>query len=232
MEAGSEKWQQSLKVHAQALGVSLDRRDLRQLSGHACEMLRWNPKKNLTRITEPVPMLVKHYLDALSVVPFLPKQGRVLDIGSGGGFPGIPIKISSPKLKMQLIEASRKKVHFLKHVIRCLNLKDIQAEHMRAETLRQQISPSQRFDVVISRAVSSLEAFYKMAAPLVATDGAIIAMKSKSLHEEIRALSSTAEAGGGFGHPPQRSLRISVKPLRLPLLELERSIVIIHRAAV
>jgi 16S rRNA (guanine527-N7)-methyltransferase len=141
----------------------------------------------------------------------------------------LPIKLSTCDLEVFLIEASRKKVHFLKHVIRSLNLKDIQAEHIRAEALAQQLQPSERFNVVISRAVSSLEAFYAMAAPLAAAGGALMAMKSKALPAEIAAFDSASKSANDSKHPFNSAISITVKHLKLPLLDLERSIVIMRQ---
>ena len=103
----------------------------------------------------------------------------MLDIGSGGGFPGIPLKVLRPKLSVTLIDASRKKVSFLKHVIRTLKLDNIDAFHIRAEDLAAHPSYLNRFDVIISRALSSLEHFVRLAVPLLAKWGIIIAMRGK-----------------------------------------------------
>ena len=228
MEVGSDKWQDLLESGALELGVTLNRESLQQMTWHARELLRWNRRKNLTRITDPMALLVKHYLDALSVVPLLPEHGRLLDIGSGGGFPGIPIRISRTGLDIQLIEASQKKVHFLKHVIRSLNLKGIRADHIRAEALAAAGPSPQRFDVVISRAVSSLQSFYLLARPLVSRSGAIIAMKSKALPEEMRSFYTDAGSGGDVKAACPPPLHISVEQIALPVMALDRSIVIIR----
>ena len=228
MEVGSDKWQNVLESGARELGVVLSQEGLRQMAWHARELLRWNRRKNLTRITDPMALLVKHYLDALSVVPLLPERGRLLDIGSGGGFPGIPIRISAADLEIQLIEASQKKVHFLKHVIRTLNLHEIRADHIRAEDLAAPGPSLQRFDVVISRAVSSLKAFYHLAKPLVADSGVIIAMKSKALPEEMRSFHPHASSGGDINEGCPPPFHISVEHVRFPLMDLERFIVMIR----
>ena len=133
MQIGSKKWRDLLYEGAKQLDIQIDKRNIDKFATYALELLKWNQKTNLTAITDPVEVAVKHFLDSIVPVKIIPHQASLLDIGSGGGFPGIPLKISLPHLSVTLIDASRKKVSFLKHIIRILELGNIKALHIRSE---------------------------------------------------------------------------------------------------
>jgi 16S rRNA (guanine527-N7)-methyltransferase len=135
----SSEWAHILVEGARTMGMCLELSQIARFAIHAKELMAWNRFANLTAITEPIEIAVKQFLDTLPLSPLLPRVSRVLDIGSGGGFPGIPLKIMRPDLEMTLIDASRKKVSFQKHIIRTLALKDIEARHVRAEELRREL---------------------------------------------------------------------------------------------
>ena len=135
MEIGTNEWSNFLIDHAKKIGIDFDRTQNRLFSAHAAELIKWNRKINLTTITDPIEVASNHFLDSLVPARFMPPHAAMLDIGSGGGFPGIPLKVLLPELSVTLIDASRKKVSFLKHVIRTLKLDDIEALHIRAEDL-------------------------------------------------------------------------------------------------
>jgi len=139
MEIGSDKWKRIILSGAGEVNISVDSTQVDQFAIHARELLRWNQKINLTAVTDPLSVAVKHYLDSIAPAKILPHAGSLLDIGTGGGFPGIPLKILLPSLSVTLIDASRKKVSFLKHAGRTLGLRDFKVLHIRAEDLRQQI---------------------------------------------------------------------------------------------
>ena len=133
MKIGSKEWQNIIYEGAENLGVRIDWLEIEKFSIHAIELSKWNQKINLTAITDPMEVAVKHFLDAIAPIPDIPPNGSLLDIGSGGGFPGIPLKICLPSVSVTMIDASRKKVNFLKHMIRTLELENIYAFHIRAE---------------------------------------------------------------------------------------------------
>jgi 16S rRNA (guanine527-N7)-methyltransferase len=143
----------------------------------------------------------------------------MLDIGSGGGFPGIPLKILNPSLKVLLIDGTRKKVNFLKHALRILKLESIEARQIRAENLPEDPTYANLFDVIISRALSSLEQFVKMAVPLLAKQGTVMAMKGAVNQKELDAVN--------FDVPEDR-YHLEVKNYKLTSIEALRSIVVIR----
>ena len=123
MEIGSEKWKNIIKDGAKTMEIHIDQEQVDQCALHAVELMKWNQKTNLTTITDPLEVAVKHFLDSMAPAPLISQSSKMLDIGSGGGFPGIPLKILIPSLSVTLIDASRKKVSFLSYLIRTLKLK-------------------------------------------------------------------------------------------------------------
>lgn len=214
MNIGSEQWKKLVEEGAANLNIHIDRKITDQFSIHATELIKWNRKINLTTITDPVEVAVKHFLDSIISVRVMPEYGRLLDIGSGGGFPGIPIKIMIPSLSVTLIDASRKKVNFLKHVIRSIKLIEINARQIRAEELAKDKTFKNCFDVIICRAFSGLDKIILQVLPLLAKDGIIVAMKGKLSESEL-------ESAGKY------NLFLSVEKYELPFFELERSLVIL-----
>ena len=146
-------------------GGTLSSQQLAALDIYHQELNAWNAVHNLTAIREPEQVRVKHFLDSLPAVRSIPEGATLLDIGSGGGFPGLPLKVIRPSLTITLIDASRKKVSFLKHVIRTLKLDKIEALHIRAEDFAKDPLHRHQFDVIISRALSSLDSFRRRAWP-------------------------------------------------------------------
>lgn len=164
------------------------------------ELKKWNEKINLTSLHSDKDIVVKHFLDSLSVVRFLKdnKVSSLLDIGSGGGFPGIPLKIVMPELKITLLEAIGKKVIFLKHIIRTLGLNDIEAIKGRAEDEGIIKTHSKFFDCVISRALCSIKDYVALSKPYIKEKGIILAMKGPV----EKKLSSELEEYQKDGKPP------------------------------
>ena len=219
MQIGSREWQNFITDGARQLGVEIDAGITTQFSIHASELIKWNRKLNLTAITHPKDLAVKHFLDSLAPAHFIPDNARMLDIGSGGGFPGIPLKILNPSLKVMLIDGTRKKVNFLKHALRILKLESIEAHQIRAENLHEDPAYANLFDVIISRALSPLKLFVKMALPVLAQQGIIMAMKGEVNPEELNAVDLDGL---------EDRYHLEVKNYRLHSIEAPRSLVIIR----
>jgi 16S rRNA (guanine527-N7)-methyltransferase len=150
------------------------------------ELIEWNGRFNLTAITDPVDILFKHFLDSASILAVYDKsQVRVLDIGAGAGFPGLPLKILRPQWQVVLIEATGKKVTFLRHMIETLELREIEAVRGRAEELAHEQGYRASFDLVTARAVASLPILLEYAAPYCRMSGRIILPKKGDLVEEL-----------------------------------------------
>jgi len=226
MHIGSGEWRRLVKEGAAALGVRLDEGQLRLLALHATELLRWNRRVNLTRISAPVEVAVKHFLDSLAAAPLIGDGPTVLDMGSGGGFPGLPIKVALPHVHVTLVDSVRKKVSFLKHVIRQGGLQGVEALQARIEDLACDAAHRECYQVVISRALAPLDQLARLAVPLLAPGGSIIALKAGQAAAEICAVEKQQRRRTG-GLP----LRVvSVREVTLPVLNLERRGVVLQKA--
>jgi 16S rRNA (guanine527-N7)-methyltransferase len=164
-------------------GVSLTERHIDGLLLLMLQLRKWNRKFNLTAITKEREIVVKHFLDSLTVVPLIPEGSRVLDIGSGGGFPAIPLALVRSDLDVTSVDAAEKKIFFQRHAVRLLGIERFTALHARGESLR--VEHVGRYNVILSRAFSSLSDFATLAQPLLAPGGVIIAMKGRSGSEDV-----------------------------------------------
>jgi 16S rRNA (guanine527-N7)-methyltransferase len=208
---------------AKAFGIHLDRRAIEAFEVYFKELLKWNQKINLTAIQTEKGIVLKHFLDSLSVFPYLLKPCSVLDIGSGAGFPGIPLKIIQPALEMTLIDSVRKKVDFQRHIIRALGLKGIEAIHGRVQDKGILQSFGERFDIIISRAFSDLRTFLILSSPFLKGGGLVIAMKGDGESNKLRFLIETA----GTGYRLQKTV-----PLTLPFSSFKRAILLFEKQQV
>ena len=150
------------------------------------ELLDWNTRVNLTAITAPEEVLLRHFLDSLSLLEvYRSERARVLDIGAGAGFPGLPLKIARPQWEVILLEATGKKVNFQRHIIELLGLHNIEAIHGRAEELAHRSEYRASFDLVTARAVAALPALLEYAAPFCRVGGQLLLPKKGELAEEL-----------------------------------------------
>jgi len=180
-----------LRQASQEVGVSLSDSQIELFWLYLQELLEWNEKFNLTRMRDANDIIIKHFVDSLTPLPYLTPTGRLLDIGPGAGFPSIPLKIAAPGLQVHLVEAKRKKVSFLKHLIRILELQEITATHSRVEVMEQ---PDKPFQVIISRAFQRLEPLFKLVSPLLEPDNMLVGMLGPTTQKEQRRLEHLASA--------------------------------------
>jgi 16S rRNA (guanine527-N7)-methyltransferase len=192
---------------ARDLGISLERAGGEALLRLVDELELGNEQFNLTAIRDRPSMLRKHVLDSLSLQPYL-RGIRIADIGTGAGFPGLPLAIANPQRRFTLVEATGKKARFADQTAGRLGLDNVQVVHTRAESYR----PFELFDTVVARALSSLADFAAYAGHLCAPDGRLLAMKGKRPEEEISAL-------------PKSFRVLAVHRLKVPGLDDERHLV-------
>jgi 16S rRNA (guanine527-N7)-methyltransferase len=200
-------WKTRLDAGAKTLGVTLDGERIGRLWRLAQLLRERNAVVNLTSVDDLEGILGVHVLDSLSVVPHLGAARRVVDVGTGGGFPGLPIAIACPEREIVLIDGTRKKIRFVQEAIEMLGRRNATALAVRAE----QHHPPRPYDAVLARAVGSLADIVRVAGHLVARDGAILAMKGKRPDDELTAL--------------PHGWRAAVEPLRVPELDAERHLV-------
>jgi 16S rRNA (guanine527-N7)-methyltransferase len=197
---------------ARELGLALDDEQVQKLLRLLDLVTEWNAKFNLTAIREPLDMVRKHLLDSLTVQPFV-EGPFVTDVGTGAGFPGLPLAILNPQIRFTLVDSIQKKIRFVEHAAADLGLANVEAIAVRAEAYH----PDQRATTVVSRALAALPTFVKQAGHLAARHGRLLAMKGRRPADEIAALPR------GWTH--------RVEPLRVPGLTDERTLVILERSA-
>ena len=169
---------------ARELGIDLSERETALFMVYLGRLRVWNEKINLTAVKTDRDIVIKHFLDSITPAEMIGKHAKLLDIGSGAGFPGVPLKIVRPDLEVTLVESSGKKVAFLKDLIRKLGLEKLRAVTVRAEDPENAL-PRRSFDCVITRAVGSMRHVLELSFPYVKEDGEIILMRGKAGAEEF-----------------------------------------------
>jgi 16S rRNA (guanine527-N7)-methyltransferase len=213
-----------LKHEADALGLSLNESQLAQFAAFSLILQEWSQRFNLTRITSGEEIKSKHFLDSLSVAVVFnspPRSLRVLDVGSGAGFPGIPLQIAFPDWNVTLLEATGKKVHFLEYVKEQLALYRMNIIPERAEAVAHTESYRETFELVTSRAVAPLATLVELTLPFCRLGGVLVAPKKGDLHLEIAAAGRAIELLGG-------QLR-EIRPFTMAHLSDQRQLVIIDK---
>jgi len=181
----------------------------------------WNERMNLTAIEEDSDIIIKHFIDSLSILPNLKNENASLvDVGTGAGFPGLPVKIVFGDIKITLLDSLDKRIKFLNEVIKLLNLKGIYTHHGRAEDFGVKQDFREGFDVAVARAVANLPVLLEYCLPLVKTGGMFIAMKGSNLEEVENSKKALDILGGRIEE---------IKELILPFSDIKRNIIIIRK---
>lgn len=201
---------ESLSAGLVQLGLSLSDGQQQALLDYIALLQKWNKVYNLTAVREPENMLYQHLLDSLAVLPYI-GAGRLLDVGTGGGLPGIVLAIARPELDITLLDSNQKKTTFLRQACIELGLKNVRVECLRVDDYQ----PSIAFDMVISRAFSDLGEFVRLSARLCRSGGELLAMKGVYPHDEL-------------AHLPAQFRQHEVVALHVPGLEAQRHLVILR----
>lgn len=180
------------------------------------ELLRWNRRRNLTAITDRKEAVEKHLVDSLTLLPFAEKAARLLDIGSGAGFPSLPIKVVCPGLDVVSVDSVGKKIDFQRHAARLLGLQGFSAIHGRIENLQEHEACCRGFDLVTARALCSLEDLLVLAEPFLLPGGHLVAMKGPEGEEELVAQRDRLARAGW---------RVALTRLKLPFSGAERCLI-------
>ncbi|MCE5322096.1 16S rRNA (guanine(527)-N(7))-methyltransferase RsmG [bacterium] len=212
-----------LQSGALELGIELSASQLDQFDSFASFFVETNKHFNLTRITNPHEIVTSHFLDSLTCLAALnPKHGaNVIDVGSGAGFPGIPIKIARPDLHVSLLDSTFKKVKFISQAVALLELSEVVPIHGRAEDICRDKDFREKFDIAYARALSELTILAELCLPLVKTGGHVVAQKSKLIDEEISHARPIIGQLGGHVH--------KVAKVKIPLTDIIRRLVIISK---
>lgn len=207
------------------LSIELSEHQLHQFYKYFELLVEWNKMMNLTAITEMEEVVTKHFVDSLTLVKAIPdlreKGGTILDMGTGAGFPGIPLKIVYPNLKITLLDSLNKRIKFLNEVIGEIGLEDITAIHGRAEDYGRNKDYREQFDYCVSRAVANLSTLSEYCMPYVKIGGIFISYKSGKIDEELKEAKGAVKLLGGKVE--------QVITFVLPKTEVERSLVVIKK---
>ncbi len=205
------------------IGLKLTSRQVRAFRDYEQELMNWNEKFNLTAIREIEGIRTKHFLDSLSALLEMkdPVPETLVDVGTGAGFPGIPLKIALPELRLTLVESVGKKCEFCRHTVRLLQLENVQVLALRAEDMGQLTQYRERFDWAVARAVSSMPVLAEYLLPLVRVGGGVLAQKGENAHAEVQSAERAIQILGG-------NLR-KVRMVTLPGVADERYLVVVEK---
>lgn len=214
----------TLSTYASSLlGIELSEEQIRKFERLTKLLLRWSERMNLTAITDPAEIAIKHYLDALTLAQVVPQfdDRRLIDVGTGGGFPGLPLAIVFPRLQVTLMDSTAKKLRFIDDVAQSLALENASSLHARAEDAGQSKRHREAYDIVVARAVARMPVLAEYTLPLCKLGGQAVAMKGTSAFEETAAAAKAITALGGelFG----------MEEVMLPTLDNPRYLIVIDK---
>jgi len=225
-----------LARHAKEIGIPLTPKHVEAFRVYQRVLLDWNARMNLTAITQENHIEIRHFLDSLTcllaIAQFAPARGRdgrkegplrLLDVGSGAGFPGLPLKIVRPDWHVTLLEATGKKAQFLEHIREILDINGLEIIHDRAETLARDPRHRERYDWVAARAVAEMPALLELTLPFARVGGFVLAMKAAAAEAETAAAARAMALLGGE--------LAKIIPLELPGLAEERRLVVVRKVA-
>lgn len=191
-------FEKKLREQARKIDIELTNKEIDQFYNYMNLLLEWNKKINLTAITEENDVILKHFIDSISINKYL-EDGKkeIIDIGTGAGFPGIPLKIINRSIDFILVDSLSKRINFLKEVKRNLNLEKLELIHSRVEDLARDNNYREKADVVVSRAVANLRVLVEYMLPFIKKDGICICMKGPNIEKEVEEAKKAIEILGG-----------------------------------
>lgn len=216
-----EEFSKELTKLASKIEIELSLDEIEKLYKFMNLLLEWNEKINLTAITKPEDIILKHFIDSITIKKYIKSENKVLDMGTGAGFPGIPLKIISSDTNFTLVDSLNKRIIFLKEVCDKLELYKIENIHSRAEELAKNKKYREQYDVVTSRAVARLASLVEYMLPFVKVGGRCICMKGSNVDEELIEAKKAINVLGGEVEKIDKFL--------LPDSDIERNIVIIKK---
>lgn len=186
-----------LTEYSNTIDIKISKKEIDLLYRYMNLLLDWNNKINLTAITKEEDIILKHFIDSISINEYLKEKNKIMDIGTGAGFPGIPLKIINPNMEFILVDSLNKRINFLEEVAKELCLEKIQLIHSRVEYLAKNMNYREKADVVVSRAVANLRVLVEYMLPFVKKEGICICMKGPNIEEEIEEGKKAIEILGG-----------------------------------
>lgn len=216
-----EEFKREFEKYLEKMSISLNKEQYDQFYAYMVLLIEWNEKINLTAITEPQEIILKHFVDSLTIAKYIEEGKTIIDMGTGAGFPGIPLKIYRNDVKVVLADSLNKRIKFLNEVIEKLQLKNIETIHCRAEELGKNKEYREKFDYATSRAVANLSTLSEYLLPFVKLNGSGVFMKTMEIDEELENAKKAIKILGG---------RIEkVDKFEIPESDLGRSIIIVKK---
>lgn len=211
---------EELKRKAKQMGVSLKEEQIQKFYQYMNLLLEWNEKMNLTAIIEPKEILLKHFVDSLIIANYIEEGQSLIDVGTGAGFPGIPLAIVKEEVEITLLDSLNKRIRFLQEVIEVLQLKNIRAVHARVEEFAKNKKEREQYDIATSRAVAPLNVLSEYLLPLVKIGGKCICMKGSNIEEIKEAEKAVTVLGGEIK---------KVEEITLPESDMKRHIITLNK---
>ena len=216
-----EEFTKKIEELSNEIGILLNEKQINQFYAYMELLLDWNEKINLTAITAPEEIILKHFIDSMTIAKYIKEGAKVIDVGTGAGFPGIPLKIIREDIEITLLDSLNKRINFLNEVINQLKLAEIQAVHSRVEEFGQNKKYRENFDCATSRAVANLSTLAEYLIPLIKINGMCISMKGSDVKEEIQQSERAISLLGGKIE--------EVEEFQLPKSDMDRNIIIIRK---
>ncbi len=216
-----ENFKTELTNQLKQIQINITEKQIEEFYKYMELLISWNEKINLTAITDPDEVIKKHFVDSLTINKYISKESKIIDVGTGAGFPGIPLKILNSDSEITLLDSLNKRLVYLNEVIKELNLEKIQTIHSRAEQAGQNPQYREKFDVSVSRAVAPLNILVEYLLPLTKIGGRCICMKGSNVKEEIQISKKAIEILGGKIE--------EIEEFNLPNSDIGRTIVIIRK---
>ena len=216
-----EEFKKVLYEKTKQIGIELTEEQLEKFYLYMNILLEWNEKINLTAITNEEEIILKHFVDSLTINKYIEDSKSLIDVGTGAGFPGIPIKILRQDLKIILLDSLNKRINFLNEVIEKLELKNIECIHGRAEEFGKNKNYREKYDISTSRAVANMSTLSEYLIPFVKIGGKVLAMKGDKAEEELEEAKKAIKLLGGKVE--------NIDNFYLPNSDIKRSIIIIKK---
>ena len=192
-----EEFKKIMIFYGEKIDIKFTEEQLNQFYKYMNLLLEWNEKINLTAITDPNEVILKHFIDSLTINKYIKENSTLADVGTGAGFPGIPLKILRPDLKITLVDSLNKRINFLNEVINKLNLVNIETVHSRIEDFGKDKKYRESFDFVTARAVANLAVLSEYLLPIAQVGGQCVCMKGSSVEEELSNGKNAIKVLGG-----------------------------------
>lgn len=216
-----EKFKDLMNFYGGKIDIVFDEEQIDKFYNYMHLLLEWNEKINLTAITEPAEIIIKHFIDSLTICKYIENDSSLADLGTGAGFPGIPLKIYRPDLKIVLVDSLNKRINFLNDVIENLKLENIDTIHTRIEDFGKDKKYREKFDYVTARAVANLAVLSEYLIPVIKIGGKCICMKGSEIDTELEESKNAINILGG-------KLK-SVDKFNLSETDIVRNIIIINK---